>query len=60
MNTFELVIMLLILEKILTAIQITSADMQSMKIDVSKATNELEKALSKIRSIPDKWDKIKM
>lgn len=60
MNTFEFVIMLLIWEKVLTAIQIASADLQSMKMDLSKATNELERALSKIRSMRDKWDTIKM
>ena len=54
MNKFEFVIMLIIWEKLLTAIQIASADLQSMEMDLSKAAKELE------RGMRDKWNTIKM
>ena len=61
MNRFEFVIMLIIWEKLLTAIQIASADLQSMKMDLCKAAKELERALQcKVKGIRDKWNTIKM
>ncbi len=51
MNRFEFVIMLIIWEKLLTAIQITSADLQSMKMDLCKAAKELERALCKVKGM---------
>ena len=60
MSKFEFVIMLIIWEKILTAIQIASADLQSVKMDLSKAAKELERALAKVKGMRDKWNSIKM
>lgn len=48
LNKFEFVVMLIIWEKLLTAIQIASADLQSIKIDLSKSAKELERAMGKI------------
>ena len=47
MKSFEFVVMLLVWEKVLTAIQIASADLQSLKMDLSK-------------SAKDQWITIKM
>ncbi|CAB4015560.1 zinc finger MYM-type 1-like [Paramuricea clavata] len=60
MNRFEFVIMLIIWEKLLTAIQIASADLQLMKLDLCKAAKELERALCKVKGMRDKWNTIKM
>ncbi|XP_028417331.1 uncharacterized protein LOC114541726 [Dendronephthya gigantea] len=60
LNKFEFVVMLIIWEKLLAAIQIASANLQSNKIDLSRSAKELERAMRKISGMRDKWDAIKM
>jgi hypothetical protein len=57
-NTLEFLLSLIIWEKILTAINLASKDLQAFDMDLGKSSSELGRALNSIKEMRGQWRKI--
>ena len=57
-GTLEFLLLLIIWEKILKAINLASKDLQAFDMDLGKSSSELERALHSIKEMRGQWEKI--
>ena len=57
-GTLEFLLLLIIWEKILTAINLGSKDLQAFDMDLGKSSSELGRALNSIKEMKGQWKKI--
>ena len=57
-GTLEFLLLLIIWEKILTAINLASKDLQAFDMDLGKSSSELGRALNSIKEMRGQWKKI--